>query len=415
MTGRPAEPIPFWSEDDNYPAGVDPWSSGPTKVQPTAGQRNSGHVPATQAPAQWENQIDHATARYIDYLADIAFQNNSPILTLDTAGSAIGLTYNGVDGCMSFWSEFHQAWFILGCSTAAKFYLGDAVAVQPFTIGTTQKALGMVAGMSAGLNAGTAVLVCGNVAGGTITYTRISPALTIIGSTSTLPGTSGSCFAVHACESNNRFFILGSEDGTKVTIWYSDDFGGSWTKVTVDPTFTQTKGRIIAGHNGQLIIMQMRSTSPHTWVSNDNGATWTDITAHLASSGSFDGTVNMSYSADEDATVIMTASQTYSCVGDVGVNSFVPHLTSAFTLLDIKAFELIGSALYFQTGTAGDPRCVNYVSWDLGVHARRVSSVINGPYTTRLYKSPHGLLWTGVTTVQQCLAASGLGPTLRGE
>lgn len=61
---------PDWASDANYPAGSDPWSSQPTKVQPDPSDETQGFVPATRPPAQWWNWILNLLSAWVVYLTD---------------------------------------------------------------------------------------------------------------------------------------------------------------------------------------------------------------------------------------------------------------------------------------------------------------------------------------------------------
>jgi hypothetical protein len=61
----PAEAIPAWATDEDYPAGADPWSASPTKVAPSSGQIADGFVPDTQPPAQWFNWFQHTIQQHL--------------------------------------------------------------------------------------------------------------------------------------------------------------------------------------------------------------------------------------------------------------------------------------------------------------------------------------------------------------
>ncbi len=67
----------LWATDASYPAGSDPWSSGPTKVALTTGEIAAGFVPNTQVPAEKINDLFSLLTSYVDSIAD------APALTWD--------------------------------------------------------------------------------------------------------------------------------------------------------------------------------------------------------------------------------------------------------------------------------------------------------------------------------------------
>jgi hypothetical protein len=46
-----------WATDANYAAGAEPWSGEPTKVEPSAGRKQTGHIPSEILPADWLNYL----------------------------------------------------------------------------------------------------------------------------------------------------------------------------------------------------------------------------------------------------------------------------------------------------------------------------------------------------------------------
>lgn len=61
---------PDWASDTSYPAGSDPWSGTPTRVEPDPADRAKGLVPGTRPPAQWLNWIFGGVSDWIAYLRD---------------------------------------------------------------------------------------------------------------------------------------------------------------------------------------------------------------------------------------------------------------------------------------------------------------------------------------------------------
>lgn len=65
---RPDE-LPAWATDPNYPAGSKAWSSQPTKIAPTSGQKAQGAEPQVGFGAQQLNWLLNNHARWLDILA----------------------------------------------------------------------------------------------------------------------------------------------------------------------------------------------------------------------------------------------------------------------------------------------------------------------------------------------------------
>jgi hypothetical protein len=74
MPTRPTT-TPSWATDANYPAGADPWSGTPTRVEPSAPQKGTGNTPATRPPAQHHNWLQGFIADWIAYFAAIIDSN----------------------------------------------------------------------------------------------------------------------------------------------------------------------------------------------------------------------------------------------------------------------------------------------------------------------------------------------------
>jgi hypothetical protein len=81
---KPTE-IPTWSTDANFPAGTDPWSGTPTRVEPDPGDKAAGFVPATRGPAQWFNYLFGFVTDWIVWL-DATFATAIREVRLDLYG-----------------------------------------------------------------------------------------------------------------------------------------------------------------------------------------------------------------------------------------------------------------------------------------------------------------------------------------
>lgn len=70
MVTRPTQ-TPTWATDANYPAGADAWSGTPTRVEPAAAQKGTGHVPGERPPAQFFNWLSGLYSDWVSYFAAI--------------------------------------------------------------------------------------------------------------------------------------------------------------------------------------------------------------------------------------------------------------------------------------------------------------------------------------------------------
>lgn len=67
MSLRPGGEPPLFANTANYPAGSDPWSGGPSKVDPGAGIKAQGFVPGDKLPAQFVNWLLNAQGGWLSY------------------------------------------------------------------------------------------------------------------------------------------------------------------------------------------------------------------------------------------------------------------------------------------------------------------------------------------------------------
>lgn len=67
MSLRPGGEPPSFAATANYPAGTDPWSGQPSKVDPGAGIKAQGFVPGQGLPAQFVNWLLNAQGGWLNY------------------------------------------------------------------------------------------------------------------------------------------------------------------------------------------------------------------------------------------------------------------------------------------------------------------------------------------------------------
>lgn len=67
---RPVD-APEWASDTNYPAGTDAWSATATKIEPTAGEKDTGATPLTGFGAQQFNWLLNNHGEWINHLDGI--------------------------------------------------------------------------------------------------------------------------------------------------------------------------------------------------------------------------------------------------------------------------------------------------------------------------------------------------------
>lgn len=109
---RPAVPNPF-ATGPNYPAGADPWSGTPVRVEPGAGDRATGLIPGTRPPAQWLNFDLGLGFDWDVYLANIIDTNEEH--TYSTAKARVVTL--GLGGAMPSNDADPDCWTYLGGTT----------------------------------------------------------------------------------------------------------------------------------------------------------------------------------------------------------------------------------------------------------------------------------------------------------
>lgn len=100
------DPLAFhlldWAEDDNYPAGADPWSGTPTKTEPSQEYKDIGFTPEDPASAQKLNHLLHVFAKTNNALA------GSPALSFS------GYPISTPDVRIAKWDPYLETWYGTG-------------------------------------------------------------------------------------------------------------------------------------------------------------------------------------------------------------------------------------------------------------------------------------------------------------
>lgn len=79
--------VPVFATDTNYPAGSQPWSGMPTKVEPPAGTQVKGFEPRRRPPAQYLNWLLHTIYLWLLWLDGLWGADGT--LTLDADADVI--------------------------------------------------------------------------------------------------------------------------------------------------------------------------------------------------------------------------------------------------------------------------------------------------------------------------------------
>lgn len=76
----PATTPSTWATNANHAAGSDPWSGQPSKVEPSAGEKQVGFVPNMKPPAEWLNWLLNNFGAWLAYLATWIDEANDEIV-----------------------------------------------------------------------------------------------------------------------------------------------------------------------------------------------------------------------------------------------------------------------------------------------------------------------------------------------
>lgn len=135
--------IPSWSTDANYPAGSDPWSATPTRVEPDAGDKASGFDPGDKPPAQWFNWLLGVLANWVAYFDDHlltpeALKRAIPLIPSsgnnnvndDDEWIAVGAGATPADPHLTSTMDGAVAFFAVPIHPGEKFAIGDGIDVS---------------------------------------------------------------------------------------------------------------------------------------------------------------------------------------------------------------------------------------------------------------------------------------------
>lgn len=111
------------------------------------------------------------------------------------------------------------------------------------------------------------------------------------------------CFGSEASEV--MYLKESAFNGAAARIWKSDDWGGTWSKLSGGPVFAGFGAAEDEGHcqrmrcsaDGEVVVVS--NSDGHLWLSTDGGANWTDIDF----TGDFIGTANGAALASSDCSV----------------------------------------------------------------------------------------------------------------
>src|SRR5687768_16229982 len=83
--------VPSWATDATSPAGGDPWSGEPTRIEPDAGEKAAGFTPETEPPAEWFNWAIGFGFDWITHFAALTNPLTARTLEIGPAGAGAGI------------------------------------------------------------------------------------------------------------------------------------------------------------------------------------------------------------------------------------------------------------------------------------------------------------------------------------
>jgi hypothetical protein len=331
---RPLDP-PVWSTDTNYPAGSETWSGTPTKVAPSSGMRQSGHVPEQAPSAQIENYDRNLIGQWLAEIQDqqvLNWPRRAQITTATSGGNpGICLAYssrpsiamlggvvgNGTTNNAQYSYDGGETWanasvsnantdaFIssmaasgsnmiaagqsLGSGTGGQNIYrstdGGKVWVGNVTLPSSSTGIGF--GINHVIRAASVFVALGNDHAN-VAYCATSPDGASGNWTQrTLPGGTGARTALKAVASGSRIVAFGSNNGAASTLgWYSDDAGATWSNFTAPTNFVIAAAYSAEAVDGAGLWMALgRSGNDATVHISADGINWGSSLGTLANAG----------------------------------------------------------------------------------------------------------------------------------
>lgn len=384
--------LPDFAEDEEYPAGVEPWAGAPNKVEPAQAERDTGVSPGDQMAAQHYNWLNHRYGRGVRVLSHSAMQTwqcfpvsieedvvidgdtfslRRPSLSGVTLGSCAALI-NQLDGAPA-----HRSIIASAPDSSTKIFGSSYGAVwnQLTDIADTNIVdfAGGIPGVVFAIRLGERHIDHSTDFGETWTEsTNVSPA-------------SGSFSTLLVSDARVLAAITGTADGTGNRVYVSDNNGTTWTAkdigngaYSIISWATNGAGTIVAyaqnaGFGGVDKILY----------STNNGNTW--AVGHSADVGLQNGTV--AYSPVWDQFMVITDDGHIYNSGD-GV-SWSTREGFAFLPASAKSLACVGGVFACAVKTSfvtGDPLPSGVIyTFDFGGnwHLVNLSDMIDSDFRIR--------------------------------
>jgi hypothetical protein len=279
MTTRPKNP-PLWATDTNFPAGGDSWSGTPTKVAPTGGMIQTGHVPEQGPSAQIENYFRNELGQWLTFFQDMQVLN-WPMHTVIG-----GIVANG-NQALALGHTTSPSMILLGGAPAGpnfKFSLngGQSWVNASRTNDNVNIAVNCCAVSGATCIASGPSLGAG--VGSQNIYRSTDGGQNWVGNIALPTSSAGVGFSINHVHRAASVFVAGGNDhaGVQYLATSSDGASGNWTQRTLTGgTGSRTVLKIVSGlASGAPRIVALGvsdfSGTPVSigWYSDDGGVTW---------------------------------------------------------------------------------------------------------------------------------------------
>lgn len=267
-------------------------------------------------------------------------RNLQDTIAKDTGGSALAFNHKRGDGTSTaFYSTTYGIWVKCGVDTAGHVFLGDRDQWGDYnTAASSPPKVSFGCDSAIGINPGRVAVFNGDLkttGGGVDPKYILGPAsgdFTGTWTTKSLDtiGTFISYVRAYDCvvTPTQRVIVSGGGDlsgAGQFLVWKSDDFGNSFTRVTVANVSASQDvlNRVIVGKNGRLVSWVKTSSANQgnkLFYSDDDGNTWSSRSAI-----GFDQIVDGVYLADLDLWAFAGSGPTIYTTPDPVVGAFTPN------------------------------------------------------------------------------------------
>ena len=225
--------LPEWCTNTNHPAGGDPWSGQPNKVEPSAGKIATGRIPEELPPAEETNWYRNQIAEWINYIAGwrLSHWSLSVCSSLVNLGETNSICWDPVNRLFTcvVWDRS------LGGANDISVYYSPSLGhswYNEFSFGFLPATIGQSADVAASEVSGTRILVAASISAANNVFRSTS-----LGAWAGVVAGSGTQRWSRVCwgpgpGSLGTFIVLDSISGSA---YYSTNDGVSWSALGAFP------------------------------------------------------------------------------------------------------------------------------------------------------------------------------------